>query len=53
VRRNATRPDYPDSQLHKFASVYLGYLDDSDPGSGYNLGASSLLLLSLRSRAAS
>ncbi|KPV74392.1 uncharacterized protein RHOBADRAFT_54226 [Rhodotorula graminis WP1] len=37
VAWNATRPDYPDSQLHKFASVYLGYLDDSDPGSGYNL----------------
>ncbi|TNY21523.1 hypothetical protein DMC30DRAFT_199777 [Rhodotorula diobovata] len=37
VSWNSTKPDYPDSQLHKFAAVYLGFLDDSDPSSGYNL----------------
>lgn len=37
LRRNATKPNYPDSQLHTSAVVILGYLDPEDPSSGYNL----------------
>ncbi|BGP56406.1 hypothetical protein JCM8202_001854 [Rhodotorula sphaerocarpa] len=34
---NATKPNYPDNQLHTYALVVLGYLDSADPGGGYHL----------------
>ncbi|BGP25637.1 hypothetical protein Rt10032_c06g2944 [Rhodotorula toruloides] len=34
---NNTKPDIPDNQIHKFSPVILGFLDESNPGSGYNL----------------
>ncbi|BGP41339.1 hypothetical protein JCM10450v2_005382 [Rhodotorula kratochvilovae] len=37
VAWNATKPNYPDNQIHTFAQVFLGFLDDEDPSSGYNL----------------
>ncbi|BGO92490.1 hypothetical protein NBRC10512_004272 [Rhodotorula toruloides] len=34
---NNTKPDIPDNQIHKSSPVILGFLDESNPGSGYNL----------------
>ncbi|GAA6049397.1 hypothetical protein JCM3770_007325 [Rhodotorula araucariae] len=37
VAWNATRPNYPENQIHAYAQVFLGFLDDEDPSTGYNL----------------